>query len=113
MLEPGARAAVPTGLVLAVPRGYEAQVRVRSGHALRGGLAVINAPGTIDSDYRGEVAVLLVNLGSEPVRIARGDRIAQIVVAPVPEVVLEELESLEELGETTRGGGGFGSTGLL
>jgi dUTP pyrophosphatase len=110
-LRPGERAAVPTGLVLAVPAGYEGQVRARSGNALREGLAVINGPGTIDADYRGEVRVLLVNLGQEAITIAHGDRIAQLVIAPVPEVSVDELCTLDELGETERGAGGFGSTG--
>jgi dUTP pyrophosphatase len=110
-LRPGDRLAIPTGLVVAIPRGYEGQVRPRSGHALRSGLGVINAPGTIDADYRGEVAVLLINLGREPVRIERGDRIAQLVIAAVPDVLLEERQGLEELGETDRGASGFGSTG--
>ena len=107
-LAPGARASVPTGLVLAIPDGYEAQVRPRSGLAARHGVTVLNSPGTIDSDYRGEVKVLLVNLSDEPVTIARGERIAQLVFAPVTRVRLAEQESLDA---TTRGEGGFGSTG--
>ncbi len=107
-LSPGARARVPTGLAMQIPDGWEGQVRPRSGLAARYGLALVNAPGTIDSDYRGEVQVLLVNLGEEPVAIARGERIAQLVLAPVPEVALEEVS---ELAESERGGGGFGSTG--
>ena len=107
-LAPGARAAVPTGLRLGIPEGFEVQVRPRSGLALRHGLTVANAPGTIDSDYRGEVKVLLVNLGSEPVRIAHGDRIAQLVVAPVVRASFAE----GALDETPRGDGGFGSTGV-
>jgi len=107
-LAPGARAAVPTGLELAIPRGYEGQVRPRSGLAIKHGLTVVNAPGTIDSDYRGEIKVLLINLGDEPVNIARGERIAQLVIAPV---TVADLITVEKLDETTRGIGGFGSTG--
>jgi dUTP pyrophosphatase len=107
-LDAGARALVPTGLVIAIPPGYEGQVRPRSGRAFTEGLTVLNAPGTIDADYRGELRVLVVNLGQAPVRIARGDRIAQLVVAPVARVTWEEVE---HLGETERGTGGFGSTG--
>lgn len=107
-LPPGARAAVPTGLALALPEGYEAQVRPRSGLALRHGLAVLNSPGTIDADYRGEVRVILINLGEEPVTIARGERIAQLVVAPVSRVAFERVPALPE---SRRGAGGFGSTG--
>ena len=107
-LAPAARVAVPTGLVLAIPEGYEVQVRPRSGLALGHGVTVANAPGTIDSDYRGEVKVILVNLGDEPFTIRRGDRIAQLVVARVERAELVEAEAL---GETPRGPGGFGSTG--
>lgn len=107
-LLPGERLSVPTGLVIAVPEGYEGQVRARSGRALREGLAVLNAPGTIDSDFRGEVRVLLINLGPDPIEIARGERIAQMVIAPVCRVTVEEVTSLET---TDRGTGGFGSTG--
>lgn len=107
-LLPGERLSVPTGLVVAVPEGYEGQVRARSGRALREGLAVLNAPGTIDSDFRGEVRVLLINLGPDPIEIARGERIAQMVIAPVCRVTVEEVTSLET---TDRGAGGFGSTG--
>lgn len=107
-LLPGERLSVPTGLVVAVPEGYEGQVRARSGRALREGLAVLNAPGTIDSDFRGEVRVLLINLGPDPIEIARGERIAQMVIAPVCRVTVEEVTSLET---TDRGIGGFGSTG--
>jgi dUTP pyrophosphatase len=106
-LAPGARALVPTGLVIAIPPGYEGQVRPRSGRAFAEGLTVLNAPGTIDADYRGEVRVLVVNLGQAPVRVVRGDRIAQLVVAPVARVVWEEVERLDA---TARGPGGFGST---
>jgi dUTP pyrophosphatase len=107
VLGPGERALVPTGLRFAVPAGYEAQVRPRSGLALRHGIVLPNSPGTIDSDYRGEVQVILWNAGPEPFAIERGDRIAQLVIAPVAHVELEE----SALDETPRGGGGFGSTG--
>jgi dUTP pyrophosphatase len=100
---------VQTGLKLQLPEGYEAQVRPRSGLALKHGVTVLNAPGTIDADYRGEVSVLLVNHGPEPFKITRGMRIAQLVVAPVARVILEEAESLTE---TARGAGGYGSTGV-
>ncbi|MBS9477162.1 dUTP diphosphatase [Ancylobacter radicis] len=108
-LAPLARAAVPTGLAIALPAGFEAQVRPRSGLALKQGVTVLNAPGTVDADYRGEVKVLLVNLGEAPVVLERGQRIAQMVVAPVTRVHLVEVGNLDE---TTRGSGGFGSTGL-
>ena len=107
VLGPGERALVPTGLRFAVPAGYEAQVRPRSGLALRHGIVLPNSPGTIDSDYRGEVQVILWNAGPEPFAIERGDRIAQLVIAPVAHVELEE----SALDETPRGAGGFGSTG--
>ena len=107
VLAPGERALVPTGLELALPPGYEGQVRPRSGLALRHGVVLPNAPGTIDSDYRGEVQVILWNTGAEPFAIARGDRIAQLVIAPVVRVAVEE----GALDETGRGDGGFGSTG--
>jgi dUTP pyrophosphatase len=107
-LAPGERRAVPTGLALELPEGYEGQVRPRSGLAARHGIALVNAPGTIDADYRGEVQVLLVNLGQEPFAARRGDRIAQLVVAPVARV---EVRLAEALGDTARGAGGFGSTG--
>jgi len=107
-LAPGARVLVPTGLVIAIPPGYEGQVRPRSGRAFAEGLTVLNAPGTIDADYRGEVRVLVVNLGREPVRVARGERVAQLVVAPVARIVWTEVETLDS---TARGEGGFGSTG--
>jgi dUTP pyrophosphatase len=110
-LAPGERVAVPTGLVIALPPGHEGQVRPRSGLALKRGLTVVNAPGTIDEDYRGELQVLLVNLSHEPQVIAAGDRIAQLVVAPVTHVTLDEVADVELLGDTARGGGGFGSTG--
>jgi dUTP pyrophosphatase len=107
-LDPSDRVAVPTGLVFELPDGYEAQVRPRSGLALKHGIAVLNSPGTVDADYRGEVKVLLVNLGSAQFLIQRGDRIAQAVVAPVSQVEIVEVEALNE---TERGAGGFGSTG--
>ena len=107
-LAPGERRLVPTGIALALPDGYEAQVRPRSGLALDHGVTVLNAPGTIDGDYRGEVGVLLVNHGREPFRVARGDRIAQLVVAPVARADWCEAASLAP---TPRGPGGFGSTG--
>jgi dUTP diphosphatase len=107
-IAPGERAAVPTGLILEIPSGWEGQVRPRSGLAIRYGLTVVNAPGTIDSDYRGELKVLLVNLGNEPVTICRSDRIAQLVVTPAPQSTFIETDNL---GDTDRGAGGFGSTG--
>lgn len=108
VLEPRARDLVPTGLIIELPAGFEAQVRPRSGLALKHGVTVLNAPGTIDSDYRGEVKVLLVNLGSEPFVVERGMRIAQLVVAPVTRVELQEKKSLAA---SPRAAGGFGSTG--
>ena len=108
LLAPLARVAVPTGLALALPEGWEGQVRPRSGLALKRGLTVANAPGTIDSDYRGELAVILVNLSHESVEIRHGDRIAQFVVAPVARARWTEAEVLDD---TARGAGGFGSTG--
>ncbi|WP_457797409.1 dUTP diphosphatase [Methylocystis sp. S23] len=109
VLEPGARDLIPTGIQIALPAGYEAQLRPRSGLAVEFGVTVLNAPGTIDSDYRGEVKALLVNHGGQPFEITRGMRIAQLVVAPVARAVLIEAEAL---GETARGAGGFGSTGV-
>jgi len=109
VLEPGQRLLVPTGLALEIPPGWEGQVRPRSGLALRHGIGILNAPGTIDSDYRGEVAVILVNLGDSPFAVKRGDRIAQLVIARVETIEWEEMDSLESSG---RGGGGFGSTGV-
>ena len=105
---PMERKLVPTGLRIAVPPGYEAQVRPRSGLALKQGLTVANAPGTIDSDYRGEVQVILINLGTEAVTVSRGDRIAQLVICPVARATLAEVTTLDD---TARGQGGFGSTG--
>jgi dUTP diphosphatase len=107
-LNPEHRALVPTGIAIALPEGYEGQVRPRSGLALKHGLTVLNSPGTIDCDYRGEVQVILANLGSEPATIRRGDRIAQLVIAPVTRV---EIRRVADLPETVRGAGGFGSTG--
>ena len=108
-LAPGKRALVPTGFVFEVPFGYEAQIRPRSGLAFKNGITCLNTPGTIDSDYRGEVKVMLVNLGEEPFVIERGMRIAQMVIAPVTQVAVREAT---EASETTRGTGGFGSTGV-
>lgn len=108
VIEPGARALVPTGLRIELPPGYEAQVRPRSGLALHHGVLLPNAPGTIDSDYRGELSVILLNAGSQPFTVKRGDRIAQIVVAPVSRATWEEAAQLDE---TRRGAGGFGHSG--
>jgi len=108
VLAPLARALVPTGFSLEIPAGYEVQLRPRSGLALNAGLTLLNAPGTIDADYRGPVGVIVANLGSEPYTIHRGDRIAQMVVAPVIQALFREVS---ELGATDRGTGGFGSTG--
>ena len=110
-LAPGDRVAVPTGIAIALPPGHEGQVRPRSGLARKHGIGMVNAPGTIDEDYRGEVQVLLVNLGREPYTIQPGDRVAQLVVAAVARVRPELVQSIDELGATQRGGGGFGSTG--
>lgn len=107
-LQPGRRHAVATGFAIEIPRGYEVQVRPRSGLAARHGVTVLNTPGTIDSDYRGEVKVILVNLGEEPFEIRRGERIAQLVPAPV---LRADFIEVRELAETERGSGGFGSTG--
>jgi dUTP pyrophosphatase len=111
-LQPGAWRLVPTGLVLAIPEGYEGQVRPRSGLALKHGVTVLNAPGTIDADYRNEVMVLLVNHGSAPFGIQRGDRIAQLLFAPVTACLWAPTEEIEALGATDRGLGGYGSTGI-
>lgn len=108
VLAPGCRLLVPTGYAIELPRGYEAQVRPRSGLALKHGVTVLNSPGTIDSDYRGEIKVILYNAGDEPVRLDRGARIAQLVIAPVTHV---RLEAVESLANSDRGDGGFGSTG--
>ena len=107
-LAPSARALIPTGLQIALPAGFEAQVRPRSGLALKQGVTVLNSPGTIDADYRGEIAVLLINLGTEPVEITRGMRIAQMVIAPV---IQAQWQEVTELPVSQRGTGGFGSTG--
>ena len=109
-LAPGARAAVPCGIAIALPRGFEAQVRPRSGLALKHGVTVLNTPGTIDCDYRGEVKAILINHGDEPFRIARGMKVAQLVIAAYEHVTLRETDKLSE---TARGSGGFGSTGLI
>jgi dUTP pyrophosphatase len=108
IVEPGARALVPTGLAIALPEGYEAQIRPRSGLAARDGVTVLNTPGTVDPDYRGEVKVILINLGDAPFTITRGMRIAQMVIAPVTQAKMVETDTLPE---TERGAGGFGSTG--
>lgn len=108
VLEPGRRALIPTGIAIELPIGYEAQLRPRSGLAIQKGIALVNSPGTIDADYRGEIKIILINLGEEPVELKRGDRIAQMVVAPVTHVVIEEVG---ELGATERSVNGFGSTG--
>lgn len=107
-IAPGARTLVPTGIAIALPESYEAQVRPRSGLAARHGLTVLNAPGTIDADYRGEIQVLLINLGSEAVTIVRGMRVAQLIIAPVVRAHILDVASLDE---TSRGSSGFGSTG--
>lgn len=108
-LAPGERRAVPTGLRMAIPEGYEGQVRPRSGLALRHGLAMVNSPGTIDWDYRGEVKMILINLGSEVVQFSKGERLGQLVICPIVRAVPQVVESLEG---TERGDGGFGSTGI-
>ncbi len=108
-LKPGKRMLIPTGFKMALPEGFEAQIRPRSGLAFRNGITMLNSPGTIDSDYRGEVKVLAINHGDEPFIINHGDRIAQMVIAPVNQISIEETT---ELPKTVRGGGGFGSTGI-
>jgi dUTP pyrophosphatase len=108
VLSPGERALIPTGLAIALPEGFEAQVRPRSGLALKHGITVLNSPGTIDADYRGEVGVILINHGQQAFPVARGERIAQMVVAPVSHIGWQEAESLDD---TARGAGGFGSSG--
>lgn len=110
-LQPGDRMAIPTGLAIALPAGHEGQVRPRSGLAFKHGVTVLNAPGTIDEDYRGEVRVLLINHGKSPHTIEPGDRIAQLIVATVTRVTVETVSNQEDLGSTPRGEGGFGSTG--
>jgi len=107
-LAPGERQMIPTGLSMAIPEGYEVQVRPRSGLAAKHGLTCLNSPGTVDSDYRGELKVILINLGQEPFVVRRGERIAQMVAAPVTRAVFQEVDALPE---TARGEGGFGSTG--
>lgn len=107
-LDPGARSLVPTGIAVALPVGYEGQVRPRSGLAVRHGIALVNAPGTIDADYRGEIKVIVINLGEQPVTFVRGDRIAQLVVQRLPQIA---WEAVDELPTTERGAGGFGHTG--
>ena len=108
-LKPGARELVPTGFAMAIPPGFEAQIRPRSGLALKHGLSLVNAPGTIDSDYRGEIKIILINQGDQDFEISRGMRIAQMVIAPVLQVAIEPVNSLDD---TARGAGGFGSTGV-
>ena len=109
ILKPGARELVPTGFAMAIPHGFEAQIRPRSGLALKHGIGLVNAPGTVDSDYRGEIKIILINLGNEDFEISRGMRIAQMIIAPVLQVAIEPVESLDD---TARGAGGFGSTGV-
>jgi dUTP pyrophosphatase len=109
VLAPGERALIPAGIALELPAGLEAQIRPRSGLAYRNGVTVLNSPGTVDADYRGEISVLLINLGTAPFSIARGDRIAQLVISPVTAVTLEQAETLDI---TDRDAGGFGSTGM-
>ena len=109
ILKPDARELVPTGFAMAIPHGFEAQIRPRSGLALKHGIALVNAPGTVDSDYRGEIKIILINLGREDFEISRGMRIAQMIIAPVLQVAIEPVESLDD---TARGAGGFGSTGV-
>ena len=108
-LQPMQRQLIPTGIAIALPDGYEAQIRPRSGLALKHGITLVNTPGTIDADYRGEIKVLLINLGQEPFTVSRGMRIAQMIIAPVSRVGWQPVESLDE---TQRAGGGFGSTGI-
>lgn len=108
-IKPGQRALIPTGLEMAIPSGFEAQIRPRSGLAIRNGITMLNTPGTIDADYRGEVKVIAINHGSEEFTVQHGDRIAQMVIAPVKQAHIEEVEHLDETG---RGKGGFGSTGV-
>ncbi len=110
-LAPGARALIPTALSMEIPMGFEGQIRPRSGLAIRRGLTVINSPATIDSDYRGELQVPVINLGHEPIVLRRGERIAQLVIAPVVQVSVVEVADAADLSDTDRGAGGFGSTG--
>lgn len=110
-LAPGERMLISTGLVAEIPEGYEMQIRPRSGLAMKNGVTVLNAPGTVDSDYRGEIAVLLINLGDDFFEVKKGMRIAQMVLAPVEQLKFETVESVSDLGTTRRGAGGFGSTG--
>ena len=107
-LEPGERKLIPTGIALSIPQGYEGQVRPRSGMALRAGVTLVNTPGTIDADYRGEIGVLLINFGCQPFTVRRGDRVAQLVIAPVFQAT---IELVDELDDTPRSAGGFGHTG--
>jgi len=109
LLNPGERRLIPTGISISVPEGYEAQVRPRSGLALKDGVTLVNTPGTIDADYRGEIGVILINHGEKPFQVKRGDRVAQMVIVPVAKA---ELEWVEALDETPRSGGGFGHTGI-
>ena len=109
VIEPGARTLIPTGLQMALPDGYEAQIRPRSGLALKHGITMLNTPGTIDADYRGEIKVLAINLGAEPFEVNHGDRIAQMIIAPVMQMPVLEVKTLED---SERGEGGFGSTGV-
>ncbi len=109
VLPPLERALIPTGLMMAIPPGFEGQIRARSGLALKQGLALVNAPGTIDSDYRGEIGVLVINLGQHPITLERGQRIAQLVISPIVQCRIEPVSSLDQ---SARGSGGFGSTGL-
>lgn len=109
IVKPGERLLIPTGLSIQLQDGYEAQIRPRSGLAIKHGISMVNSPGTVDADYRGEIQVLLINLSDEPFKIERGDRIAQMVIAPVMRVAWEEVETLDE---TDRGEGGFGHTGV-
>jgi dUTP pyrophosphatase len=112
VLLPGDRFLMPTGLVMAIPEGHEGQIRPRSGLALKHGATVLNSPGTIDSDYRNEVKVLIINHGQSPFEVRRGDRVAQLLIAPVPECTWAEVATIGELGDTVRGQGGYGSTGV-
>ena len=111
-LAPGGRAVIPTGLAIALPPGFEAQIRPRSGLAARNGVTVLNSPGTIDADYRGEIQVILHNTGETPFVVRRGERIAQLVISPVVRPVFEEVDDVDALGRTSRGAGGFGHTGV-